>query len=393
LAVKAIVVMELRGFEAMAVQLAREGDPFGVTSERVRASSVVLMNGILDQAASNNRPDVRFHVGGDTWYFNFEALNSAIKFAVDVTNIALNHALSFGTFFLKPSLGVNIGIPKLDGNRFYDDYSITAYRFADKGKAFSVQIVGGAFEAIKRTKEFPFQEAEHPHPDYGPYGILEWQKIQASAENVTVARQVSVPKLLLDSDVQYSDSTDDAVEVMLRYQDRASEILSFGGPAQINQPLYRNYVKRTIASIKSDPLKKSTVLSYIPLDEPATSFGWLDLCRRLSYKLPGQFVFAAFPIPQGQLRPFAYHIYDKAIVFVGLRSFSPHRGTATLSAGIVFRAQQVAQRFREELLENFRKIGALDDSKFAALTSAMIGLTPELRRSVLSDVDNLLGDA
>jgi hypothetical protein len=383
---KAILVMELRGFEAMAAQLAREGESVGITSERVRASSVALMNGILDKAAALHQPEVRFHVGGDTWYFNFKLLSEAVEFATELCRIAVNHALSFGTFYLKPSLAINLGKPKLDGERFLDDDSIAAYRVADGGKAFSIKAIGGALDELRRTDQWPKQEAEDTK--LGPFAEIDWQKIEPQRSSTELG-QISIPRLLLDSDIQYSDSTEEAVEMMLRQQEQATHILSFGGPAPINQPLYRNYIKRTIASLRSDEAKKATILSYIPLDEPQNSFGWLELCRRLSYHYPGRFAFAAFSIPQGQLRPFAYHIYDNKRVYVGLRSFSPQRGTATLSAGIVFRSQHVAQRFRDELHENYRRIGAMDDTKFAAITSAMPGLTTELRRVVLADVESI----
>jgi hypothetical protein len=382
--VKAILVVELRGFEAMAIQLAKEGDAVGLTSERIRASSVAIMNGLFDQAAALVQPEVRFHVGGDTWYFNFEKLDDAIRFASNLCRIARDHAANFGTFFLKPSLAINIGVPKLDGERFLDDYSILAYRFADGGKSYSLRLVGGALEKAIQSGEWPIIRAEDAK--LGPFGDIHWDQIRESGPLAEV-KQVAVPRLLLDSDIQYSDGTSEAIELMLRQQERASSILSFGGPAPINQPLYRHYIKSMIASLRLDETKKATVLSYIPLDEPVPSFGWLEICRRLAYLYPGRFAFAAFAIPQGQLRPFAYHIYDGRIVYVGLRSFSPQRGTATLSAGIIFRAQQVAHRFRDELHENFRKVGAMDDSKFAAITSSMPGLTPDLRRNVLLDVE------
>lgn len=385
---RAILVMELRGFQALASELVRECEKIGLTADRVRASGISLMNGILDQAAEQIRPDVRFHVGGDTWYFNFDNFLSALQYASLVCAIALEHATSYGTFFLKPAMAINLGEPKLDGQRFLDDQSIMAYRFADKGKSYSIRVIEGALEQAKREKIklLTFDVAT----DLGPFGDFDWQSDRMNAEVTLAVRQVPLPQLLMDSDVHFSDGTSEAVDLLLRQQYSAKSILSFGGPAPLSQPIYRDYIRQTISMLRQNSEKKFTVLSYIPLDEPAPSFAWLELCKRLAYMFPGQYAFGAFSIPEGQLRPFAYHVYDTRDVYVGLRSFSPQRGTATLSAGIVFRTQQVALRFRDELHENYRKIGPIDDSKFADITAKMSGLTNEIRRAVLSDVDAIL---
>lgn len=386
---KAILIMELRGFEALALSLAKEAESVGLTSERVRASATTIMNALADQVVSINPPEVWFHLGGDTWYFHFGTLDECLEFAARLCAVTLHHSTKFGTFFLKPSLAINMGKPKLDGKRFYDDDSILAYRFADKGSSFAIRLVGNAL-AVARHHKLEFCEELTGHP-FGEAVELDWQSFNAAKfETEITARQTQIPHLLLDSDVQYTDGTKAAVDLMLRQQDSAQNVLSFGGPAPISDPLYRNYIRHTIASLKADQEKHFTILSYIPLDEPASSFAWLELCRRLHYSYPTQFAFAAFPIPQGQLRPFSYHVYDGRDVYVGLRSYSPQRGTATLSAGIVFRTHEVALRFREEIHENFRKVGAFTDEQFASMTTQMVGLGKDLRKTVLADVDAVL---
>lgn len=382
---KGILVIELRGFQALAGELAREAEGAGVTPDRIRASGISLLNSMLDQAEAVQKSIRRFHVGGDTWHLTFETVDLTIRFAQVFREIVFDHANRFGTFFLKPSMAINWGEPRYAGDRFIDDDSITAYRFADKGKSFRIRVVGAALEQLRRSKSWPFSEGEVA-------GIGAFAEIDAVAEASSSASRVTLPSLLVDSDIHYSDGTEDAVELLLKCQEGSRNILSFGGPVALNQPIYRNYLKRTIKQIEDDPGRKFTILSYVPMDEAVQSYGWIELCRRLSYKFSGRYAFAAFPIPKGQLRPFSYHVYDDRDVFLGLRSYSPQRGTATLSAGMIFRTQQVASRFREELHENYRKVGPIDDQKFAKLTGGMKGLSADQRRDINIDIETLLSE-
>jgi len=167
-------------------------------------------------------------------------------------------------------------------------------------------------------------------------------------------------------------------------------VAAFGGPVPADAPYYRDYLKATVALLREPSGPVFTILSYIPLDEPLYSYTWLELCRRMAIEFAPRFSFSAFPIPAGQLRPFSYQIFDRNTVHLGLRSYSPQRGTTTMSSAILFRNSYVAERFHGEFLENYRRIGNLDDSAFGALSRQLSGLTNTIKKTALEDIERLL---
>lgn len=176
----------------------------------------------------------------------------------------------------------------------------------------------------------------------------------------------------------------------MRQQESSETAQIFGGPAALGDPLYRAYVQHTIKLLKSEIGAKFTILSYLPLNEPKSSFTWLELCKKLSLFFPERFAFAAFPIPEGQLRPFSFHVYGKDTVHIGLRSYSAHRDTATLTSSIMLRNAKIASRFSTDFLENFRRIGRLDDTKYSNLVTSFSGLDQAARALAIKTVDEIV---
>jgi hypothetical protein len=378
----AILVIEMRGFERIASELAKELDTIGVTPERIRAAGIWIANSIFDQISEKLRPEKRMHLGGDTWYFNFSAFDEAVRFGGSALAAFRHLANSKNIYFLKPSLAANYGVPQFDGERFLDNESIVAYRAADKGKSFQFLAVGNG---IGRLRELSSWIPTEPVDDGNVR--ISWDKI-ATDKLVAAASSIIVPTLLLESEVIYSESNQQAIDFVIQQQSRSKKIIAFGGPVPLTDPIYRNYLKATIAHLK-DAECKFTVLSYIPANEGPLSFGWLQLCRDLNMTYPDKFAFAAFSIPEGQLRPFSYHVYDEAIVHIGLRSFSPQRGVPTMSSAIMLRNARIAKRFSDEFMENWRKVGPLTDGTFGRIVDGLSGLNPQTKRESITEVREL----
>jgi hypothetical protein len=343
-----IFFLEMRGFATLATQLAREMEDVGVTADRVRSAGIKIANDILAEAAKDIPINNKMHLGGDTWCYVFDQAESALRFATRTLYRFLSLSTSHGVFFLKPSCAIGAGSPKFDGERFLDDDSIATYRVADGGRAFKLMAVG---EAIPALKALPWAKLS-PEPEPGVPTAVEWQASIHEADRQPQAA-IILPPLLLDSDVIYSQTTAEALNRITIQQERSSLIETFGGPVPLDVPIYRNYMRSVLSTLQNTSDSRWTVLSYVPLDEPLASYAWLELARRLAARYPERFAFSAFGIPVGQLRPFSYHIYDESIVHIGMRSFSPQRGTPTMSAGIMLRNRQIARKFRDEFLEGW----------------------------------------
>lgn len=147
-----------------------------------------------------------------------------------------------------------------------------------------------------------------------------------------------------------------------------------------------------MAQLAIDGSGHLTVLNYLPKDEAEVSYVWLELCRRLQARFPTRFAHKAFVIPAGQLRPFSYHVYDTRFVHIGLRSYSPARGTPTLSAAIMLSNENIARRFTDEFLENYRSVRPLHGSGYAAVLAELLGNASDrrLEQRVITEVDDLM---
>ena len=154
--------------------------------------------------------------------------------------------------------------------------------------------------------------------------------------------------------------------------------------------MYRNYVKSSLLALRDPAGPTLNVLSYIPLNEPDASFTWLELCRRVSIQYDTRYSFRAFPISQGQLRPFSFQIFDEDTVHLGLRAYSAQKGTPTMSSAIMFKNARIAARFRGEFIESWRSLDNFSDESFAAIQKSLQGLSAIGRKAAMADVDAIL---
>ena len=358
-----ILILELRGFSKLATDLSRELEILEVTPDRVRAAGIELVRQCVRTARDLATPTHEMHLGGDTWYWNFHDMSDAYRFAVSVLHLVKIKALEQGLFYLKPSVAIGLGEPRFDGPRFLDDDSISTYRVADGGKSFTLFAVGSAIAELaslgvelKRHDKFPDDDVKE----------AQWLGTPVH-RSLEISTNVSLPKLLLDSEIIYSQSAPEALDNITRQQARSKSALVFGGPGSLDDPNFKAYVENTVTQLRGERDFSLTVLTYLPIDESISSYTWLELCRQLQIEMPKRFAFAAFPIPKGQLRPFSYHVYDGEIVHIGLRAYSTQRGTPTLSSAIMLKNSKIARRFEGELLENYRSVGQLTDETYAKL--------------------------
>lgn len=385
-----ILIMELRGFAALATQLAKELDRINLSPERVRAAGIQIANQIIEKVLDGHHCTHKMHLGGDTWYFTFEDVTEGVIVGCKLLIGFYQKTIEKGIFYLKPSIGFTTGKPQFDGERFLDDDSIAAYRLADSGKSYRFAVIG---EAINKVKQIPWIEFSDKIDKQGiPYLEIIWNKDYSEIKIDLDNFNVSLPSLLLDNEVIYSNSVPEAIGQLIRQQERSKNIASFGGPVPIDSPIYRQYLKSVIAILRNKSDVEWTILNYIPLDESFYSFAWLELCRKLSIYYPRQFATAFFPLPQGQMRPFSYHIFNKECVHIGLRSFSPTKGTPTMSSAIIFKNNRIAKRFYEEFIENWRRIGPSTDEQYSRLISNIKGLNDFLRKKAIEMVEEIISE-
>lgn len=387
-----VIIVEIKGFAALATSLAQAMDAIAVTPERVRASAIVIINSTAAECAKNDPPTHSAHIGGDTWYFQFDGLENALRFGIAFLHRCRRLVTEKGLFFIKPSIAMAIGEPKLSEGRFLDDESIGAYRLADSGRPFHFYIHPNAVQEVSNTAWLKLKRASALAKEGAEMQLVSWQEAVATNDAEGSALDVSLPTLLLDSEVIYSRSAQEAIGNIVRQQVTAQSVSAFGGPVQLDVPFYRAYIRDTLACLKRNDGPKFSVLSYIPQNEPATSYAWLELCRRLSIRYVDRFSFSAFAIPEGQLRPFSFQIFDQTTVHLGLRSYSLQSGTPTMSSAIMIRNRNIAERFYGEYVENYRKIGSLTDKAAGELVSSLHGLSAGVKKQCMEQVEELLSE-
>ena len=381
--------MEIRGFAKIATELAYDMEMIGLSADRVRSAGIYFINEAIKQCQLEYHITKKMHLGGDTWYFTFDDLEEGIRFAITLLNRLLQLVNEKGLFFIKPSLAINIGDPKFDGERFLDDDSINTYRAADSGRPFHLFILEKAIKQAKNITWFKMSPIEDA--DTNLKQLIEWQTAELSSSTKTLETcPISLPSLLLDSEVIYSNSSSEAIANIIRQQERSNSVFAFGGPVPLDAPVYKNYIRSTISLIKNNEECNWTVLSYLPINETTYTYTWIELCRRLSVMYSDRFAFSAFTIPGGQLRPFSYQIFDDSTVHIGLRSYSPHKGTHIMSAAVMLRNKEIVARFKNEFLENWRQIGTLNDADWGNIYSSLKGLTPDIKKNSLRIVDEML---
>ena len=291
---------------------------------------------------------------------------------------------------MKPSLAIGFGEPKFQGERFLDDDSIRSYVVSDKGSSFAYFAVGAAIPELKALGNVPLIPPPEKHAANSDVQAIDWKVATVEGQEPELA-PIEIPALLLDSEVRYSETTVSAVRNLMKYQKESDSAQIFGGPVPLVENFYVDYVKDTIALLKAGTGAKFTILSYLPLNEVESSLTWLELCRKLSILHQDRFAFAAFTIPDGQLRPFSFHIYGNQTVQIGLRAYSSHHGTATMSSSITLRNAKIAAKFSSDFIENFRKIGRLEAAAYSRLLEAFPSADGALRARIQRTVDKLTG--
>lgn len=386
----AVIIVEIKGFAALSTELARAMDEIAVTPERVRASAIIIINEMAAQCAKKYTPTHSAHIGGDTWYFQFANVDIGLRFGQTFLNGCRRLATEKGLFFIKPSVSLAVGEPKLSDGRFLDDESIGAYRLADGGKPFHFYIHPNAIQTVSSLGWLELKKLDVAGAQSPTAVIAAWQKANLPDELGASEIEISLPTLLLDSEVIYSRTAPEAIGNIIRQQASSNSVCAFGGPVPLDIPFYKSYLRETLECLKRSGGPKFSVLSYIPLNESPASYSWLELCRRLSVRYSDRFVFAAFTIPEGQLRPFSFQVFDQMTVHLGLRSYSMQSGTPTMSSAIMIRNRNIAERFYGEYLENFRKIEVLSDKAHGEIVSSLPGLTAFTKRECMRMVEELL---
>ena len=384
----AIMVLEFKGFTAMAEGLAKNTEAIGITSARVRAAGISIVNDLIQNASSESRPIRDKHIGGDTWVFEFPSLDEGLVFGCSILRLFAAMAVDHAVFFLKPCIALGWGDPKWTNDRPIDDLTIAAYTVADKGRPYSFFLIG---DAIVMSKQFAWLRhglAWVDAPVRIPVVGIDWQNSAPTAPSNLTASQVWLPSLLLDSDVMFFESIEGTIAGLIREQEKVRSIFAFGGPAPFDVEPFREYVSHTIQMLKTRKDFRLTVLACLPLDELRYSFAWLELVRRLAILYPSRMAFAAFTIPPGQARPMAYHVYDQNCVHIGLRSFVPHRGIHSMTNSIMVRNPKIARSFTTTLLEDWKLVGPLDEKRYAEISSAFEGMSTREKQELLRAVDH-----
>ena len=383
-----ILVMEFRGFSKMATEMSFEIARLGISPARIRASAIEIVRKAVAECAPSDEFANRMHLGGDTWYWTSPDIKEAYHFGLRIIRYLFRLSNESGLYYLKPSIALGFGEPKFKGERFLDDDSIKSYLVSDNGSSFVYFAVGAAIPELRAIGDVPLIE---PPPKYASdpnIRAIDWQIATVDGDEPEL-KPIEIPALLLDSEVRYADSTQSAVAGLTRYQKENDTAQIFGGPVPLNEELYLEYVKQTVSLLKTKIGARFTVLSYLPVNETHSSITWLELCRKLSILYRDRFAFAAFTIPEGQLRPISFHVYGNQILHIGLRAYSAHRGTATMSSSITFRNTKIAERFSSDFIENFRKVGPLDDFRYSRLVASLPVVDGNVKASILRTVDGL----
>jgi hypothetical protein len=340
--------MEFKGFTGMATDLSRGTSVIGITPERIRASGINVVQELISQASLSVTPEKNEHLGGDTWALVFKSLGDALLFACAILRGFHTIASRRAVFFLKPSIAIGVGNPKWKSGRPLDDVSITTYRVADKGAPYDLVLVGDAiptslqYEWVKHANDTSISGIEVP------LKRVDWQASIPPGLKETNDIPVSIPPLLLDSEVIFSSTRRDALEMLSSQEESAKQVLAFGGPVAYDVPEYADYLKAAVRRLRTRSDLMLTTLTYIPELEAKYGYVWLELARRMHIEHPSRFAPAAFFLSGTQLRPLSYHVYDAEVVHFTLRSFVPQRGVEALSASFLFRNSSIAERFRAE---------------------------------------------
>jgi hypothetical protein len=387
---RGILCLEFKGFTAMATILAKETEDIGISAERIRAAGITVVESVLNEVTQSWIPLQREHLGGDTWALVYNDVEEAIASSCIILKSILKMATEKAVYFLKPKIAIGVGSPSWKNGRPLDDASILAYRVADNGKSYCCYLVEDAINVSRQYNWVKLGENTTVINVDARLQLVDWQNSIAPGIVELSGFNAAIPLLLLDNEIIFSRDTKDAIKIIRRYQKCANTFLAFGGPVPYDIPEYREYLLESIQRIRNDENLRLTILTYLPLNELKYCYFWVELMRRLSINYPDRMACAAYVLPDGQLRPQTFHIYDTDTVFIGLRTFIPHRGLESMTSSITFRNVKIAQLFKNEFMGNYRKIGLLDDAKMASLLSQLGPVDNNTKRAALAAVEELL---
>jgi hypothetical protein len=193
--VTSIVIVELKGFSAMATILAKDVDVIGVTPERVRASIIETVNRIVDESMTGLMLGKRALLGGDTWGFTFQDVEEAVLFGSRALKTIQRMSTEKGFFYIKPSVAITVGDPKFQDDKFLDDDSIKAYRFADRGRPFNFYVTEEAIDLVNRINGVSVSVAEIGSDHGSPVYAIDWRHIIDPIGDEIGNFEVSLPAL------------------------------------------------------------------------------------------------------------------------------------------------------------------------------------------------------
>ncbi len=402
---QSILIIEFKGFSNLATELSKKMEGIEISPEKVRAGITHITEEIISKSLAAIPYNQHFLIGGDTFVILFDKLNQAVDAGITILSEFYKSVSEQGYYYLKPCMCIGSGNIKVSGDRFLDDVSINTYRVADSGDPFTLWAQGKeAYEALVKSN-YKFEEIvieipvkinpEKVNPEiklepkkYSLYKI-DWLAKEA-IETVDGLKNFKLPELLLDNEVIFCKTPKDSVRKIIDYQRESKSIYAFGGPIPIDIAFYSEYLKETIDLIKATNDKKWTVISYLSLEDKASSFYWLELARRVTRKYPDKYNFTAYIINSETLIPFSYQIFDAQYTHVGLRSYSIDIGKSTMNGSIIFKNHKIAERYTQEFVESYRILGKFTEAKFSTLIEKINLDDKQTLKRCLDLVDELL---
>jgi len=367
---KAAIIVELKGFSAIADDLSKRMSAIALTDAKIRSAMREFVNAAIHQITPSIPNDETIEIGGDTWVINFRDIDQALSWGIRFFKILERRVIGNGIFYLKPSMALVVGDLKFQGGRFLDNETITGYRSADKGEPFVFHAIGEAANYVARKSDTPSDKVEAGRR------IL-WQQFLVSDIPELDGFPISFAHLLLDSEVLFFQTHGEVLKFLQEQQFRSREIRVYGGPAPLRLDFYRDYAA-SIAKLLENYQTRCSVLNYFSETAPQDAAGWLFMCSELQKRHPDKFSYSAYLLPKDAIKPVAYHVYDDVTV-VMLRSFDEFSLTHSVSGSIVIRGDQISRRFKNDFLESFRSIGRFDEAKFNVLAASLETLGADLQ--------------
>jgi hypothetical protein len=388
-----IAVMELKGFTTMADVLSCKMKHIGIESARVRASIVKTVRISIDTAKALQQCNEWYYLGGDTWFFVFDNLKEGIGFSSLLMGLLLESVTKKGLFYIKPSITINMGKLEIQNGRFLDNCSILAYRVADKGLPFKLALLNDSILESQKYEWIKFVEDSERITEISGekhnIRFLDWQNIVSNLNPSLAMPDFELPSFLLDGEMLFSENKEDAINNLINHQKKTSNVYTFGGPVDVQQSRYFDYVKSLIAQAISNKNYKIFILNYLPIEKPEICYIWIEICSFLSEVMKGKALCKLFVLRKDSMRPISFHVYDSEIVFLGLRSYSMEYGVTTMSSSVMFKNERIAKIFIDEFEGNWKNIASFDAKTYHKILSNFNEIDPETREKAREIINEL----